>query len=96
MKKRQKFSDYYLKGFFIGTSLIFSSILLAWIFLDYFNEYKSNIKILKKNIINERKHLLKNVVNNCFTYIDYNSHRRRGNWFLYPKKIWSCNYRYDN
>jgi PAS domain S-box-containing protein len=73
MKKRKKLSNIYMQAFIVANVLIFTAIFFAWLYFDIFSIYKSNMKIIKENILKEKKSLLISVVNNTISYIDYKS-----------------------
>ena len=73
MKKRKKLSQIYIQAFIIANILIFATIFSTWLYFDIFSIYQSNIKVIKENILKEKKSLLISVVNNTISYIHYKS-----------------------
>ena len=71
MKQRKKLSDIYLQNFIKIIITLFISIFILWAFYDFFIDYRNPATSFKNFTINEKKNLLKEVVNNTITYIDY-------------------------
>jgi len=72
MNNRESLSHIYSKTFIIIILIFLLFFLVLYTYFDIFVRYREISKIISKQIINDKKLLLKGAADNIINYINYN------------------------